>query len=60
MTKSMTAVTFSGFKDTFKQAYLWASQKSEGKALSAMSVRFSEEHGKWQGVVEFNVDMSET
>tara|TARA_R110002153_G_scaffold257166_1_gene416269 strand:- start:562 stop:732 length:171 start_codon:yes stop_codon:yes gene_type:complete len=56
----MTAVHFSGFKDTFQQAYLWASQESERKSVVALSVRFLEEHGKWQGVLEFNVDMSET
>ena len=56
----MTAVYFSGFKDTHREAYLWASQTSEGKSIKALSVRFLDEHAKWQGVVEFNVDMSET
>jgi len=60
VTKSMTAVHFSGFKNTHRDAYLWASNQSEGKSVLALSVRFLEEHGKWQGVVEFNVDMSET
>jgi hypothetical protein len=55
----MTAVHFSGLKDTFQEAYLWASKQSEGKSVKSLTANFDEEHGKWQGVVTFNVKMSE-
>ena len=55
----MTAVHFSGLEDTFQEAYLWASKQSEGKSVKSLTANFDEEHGKWQGVVTFNVKMSE-
>lgn len=60
MTKTMTAVHFSGLKDTFRDAYLWASTESQGRDLVSVEARFDDDSGKWQGVVEYKVTMSET